>query len=34
MELMRRDMTIKLGGMIFIGVGVILAALRYMPPHL
>jgi hypothetical protein len=28
MELMRRDMTIKLGGMIFIGVGVILAALH------
>jgi hypothetical protein len=34
MELMRRDMTIKLGGMIFVGVGVILAALRYLPPHL
>jgi len=26
-------MTIKLGGMIFIAVGVVLAAMRYMPPH-
>jgi hypothetical protein len=33
MELLRRDMTIKLGGMIFIAVGVLLAAMRYMPPH-
>lgn len=32
-ELLRRDMTIKLGGMIFIAVGVLLAAMRYMPPH-
>ncbi|HUB45285.1 MAG TPA: hypothetical protein VMB73_09905 [Acetobacteraceae bacterium] len=31
-ELVRRDMTIKLGGMIVIGVGV-LAALRYLPVH-
>jgi hypothetical protein len=31
MELLRRDMTIKLGGMIFIAVGVLLAAMRYMP---
>ena len=30
-ELLRRDMTIKLGGMIFIATGVILAALRIMP---
>jgi len=32
-ELLRQDMTIKLGGMIFIAVGVVLAAMRYMPPH-
>ena len=32
-ELLRRDMTIKLGGMIFVAVGVLLAAMRYMPPH-
>ena len=32
-ELLRRDMTIKLGGMIFVEVGVLLAAMRYMPPH-
>jgi hypothetical protein len=31
-ELARRDMTIKLGGMIVIGVGV-LAALHYLPVH-
>ena len=31
LELLRRDMTIKLGGMIFIATGVILAALRIMP---
>jgi hypothetical protein len=31
LELLRRDMTIKLGGMIFIAVGVLLAAMRYMP---
>jgi hypothetical protein len=30
-ELLRRDMTIKLGGMMFIAVGVILAAMRLMP---
>jgi hypothetical protein len=29
--LLRRDMTIKLGGMIFIVVGVLLAAMRYIP---
>ena len=33
-ELLRRDMTIKLGGMIFIAVGVMLAAMRYMTLHL
>jgi len=32
-ELLRRDMTIKLGEMIFVAVGVLLAAMRYMPPH-
>jgi hypothetical protein len=32
-ELLRRDMTIKLGGTIFVAVGLLLAAMRYMPPH-
>ena len=32
-ELLQRDMTIKLGGMIFVAVGVLLAAMRYVPPH-
>ena len=32
-ELLRRDMTIKLGGLIIIAVGVLLAAIRYLPPH-
>jgi hypothetical protein len=31
LELLRRDMTIKLGGMIFVATGVILAAMRFMP---
>ncbi len=30
LELLRHDLTIKLGGMIFIRVGVILAAMRLM----
>jgi hypothetical protein len=30
-ELLRRDMTIKLGSMILIAVGVLLAAMRFMP---
>jgi hypothetical protein len=30
-ELLRRHMTIKLGGMLVIAVGVILAAMRFMP---
>ena len=30
-ELLRRDMTTRLGGMTFIAVGVLLAAMRYMP---
>jgi hypothetical protein len=33
MELMGRDIVIKLGGMIVVAVGVMVAALRYMPPH-
>src|SRR5580658_11310871 len=31
LELLRRDMTIKLGGMIFVATGVLLAAMRLMP---
>jgi uncharacterized protein involved in exopolysaccharide biosynthesis len=30
-EILRRDLTIKLGSMIFVAVGVILAAMRMMP---
>jgi hypothetical protein len=33
LELLRRDMTIKLGGFIFVAVGVLLAAMRYMTLH-
>ena len=33
-ELLRRDMTIKLGGMIFLAAGLIAAAMRLMPPKL
>ena len=33
MELLRRDITIKFGGMMVIAVGVLLAAIRYLPPH-
>jgi predicted lipoprotein len=33
-ELLRRDLTIRLGGMMVVAVGIILAAIRYMPrPH-
>ena len=32
-ELLRRDMTIKLGGMMIIATGILLAAIRYLPPH-
>ena len=32
-ELLRRDMTIKLGGMLVVAVGVMLAGFRYLPPH-
>ena len=31
LELLRRDMIIKLGGMMFVAVGVILTAIRLMP---
>lgn len=31
LELLRRDMTIKLGGMMIIAVGVLLTAMRFMP---
>ena len=31
LELLRRDMIIKLGGMMFVAVGVILTAMRLMP---
>jgi hypothetical protein len=33
MELLRRDITIKFGSMMIIAVGVLLAAIRYLPPH-
>ena len=33
LELLRRDMTIRLGGMIAIGVGVIVAAMRIFTLH-
>ena len=32
-ELLRRDLTIRLGSMMILGVGVLLAALRFLPPH-
>lgn len=31
LELLRRDMTIKLGGMLIVATGVLLAAMRFMP---
>jgi hypothetical protein len=31
-ELLRRDLTIRLGGMIVVATGIILAAIRYLPP--
>src|ERR1700722_17334657 len=34
MELLRRDITIKFGSMMILAVGVLLAAIRYLPPHL
>jgi len=32
-ELLRRDITIKFGSMLVIAVGILLAAIRYLPPH-
>jgi hypothetical protein len=32
-ELMRRDLTIRLGGTMVVGAGVLLAAIRYLPLH-
>jgi hypothetical protein len=31
-ELLRRDLTIRLGSMIIAAVGILLAAIRYLPP--
>ena len=33
MEVLRRDIVIKFGSMLVIAVGVMLAAMRYLPPH-
>jgi hypothetical protein len=33
MEILRRDLTIRLGGMMVFGVGVMLTAMRYMTLH-
>jgi hypothetical protein len=33
LRLLEQRMTIKLGGMMIIAVGIILAAFRYLPPH-
>jgi hypothetical protein len=32
-ELLRRDITIKFGSMLVIAVGILLTAIRYLPPH-
>jgi len=32
-ELLRRDITIKFGGMMVLAVGILLTAIRYLPPH-
>jgi hypothetical protein len=32
-ELLRRDLTIKSGSMLVIAVGILLAAIRYLPAH-
>ena len=32
MELLRRDLTIRLGSMLVVAVGILLAAIRYLPP--
>ena len=33
LELLRRDLTIKSGSMLVIAVGILLAAIRYLPAH-
>jgi hypothetical protein len=33
LEILRRDMTIWLGGMIVVATGIIIAAIRYLPPQ-
>ena len=33
MELLRRDLVIRLGGMIFLAAGMVIAVMRYLPPH-
>jgi hypothetical protein len=33
MELLRRDLTIRLGGMMVVAVGVLLTGIRYLPLH-
>jgi hypothetical protein len=33
MELLRRDLTIRLGSMMIVGVGVLLGATRFLPSH-
>jgi len=33
LELLEQRMTIKLGGLIVLAVGILLAAIRYLPPH-
>jgi hypothetical protein len=32
-EMLRRDITIKFGSMLVIAVGILLTAIRYLPPH-
>jgi hypothetical protein len=32
-ELLRRDISIKFGSMLVIAVGILLTAIRYLPPH-
>ena len=34
LEILRRDITVKFGGMLVVAVTIILAAMRYMPPRL
>ena len=32
-ELLRRDLTMRLGSMMIVAIGVLLAAMRFLPPH-